>query len=464
MMRCGAALLRAAAFLIILTAAEGATDRSVSECRLVSALDRGGKHFFELGEVWTGVGTRVGSVALDDGRLLLAYYDPDRWVTISEFDPSANRLCSFRLPSQFGGWDAHNRLEIAVSSDHLVHVVGNMHASRIFYARGKLADMSSVRPASMVGKDEDRATYPVFLKDASGRLMFMYRNGGSGNGAWLMNQWANGHWTRVGELFASSDAQTHASAYPTPFVQGRDGEMHIAAIWRRNPDVASNFAVTYASTRDFRSWRAAGGMSVAAPLRPETMAMIDAPGEGAGLLQSTLLLRPDGEPAIMYMRYGSHGTDAVFLATRDSDRNWRSREIVTGAARSSIEGRGSISGLPHYRIVEQDGSKVRFRVDLAGEDRRRFVLDLMSGAIEPDGAPPSPSRDIPMPKQLKDGLEDVSAYHGKVLKNGSENASVGALQWFAQRANHDRARDCSSDAPLACRPPASPLYYIPDAR
>ncbi|BGE84961.1 MULTISPECIES: BNR-4 repeat-containing protein [Methylosinus] len=464
MMRCGVALFRAAVFLITLTASAGAADGS-SECRSVSALDRGGKHFFELGEVWTGVGTRVGSAASSDGRLLLAYYDPDRWVTISAFDPGDGRLCSFRLPSQFDGWDAHNRLEIAVSSDGLAHVVGNMHASKMFYARGPLDDIGAMRPESMIGKDENRATYPVFLKDASGRLLFMYRSGGSGDGSWLMNQWGNGRWTRIGELFASRDARDHASAYPTPFVQGRDGEMHIAAIWRRNPDVSSNFAITYASTRDFRNWRGEGGKTVSAPLRPETMAMVDSPGEGAGLLQSTLLLRPDGEPAIMYMRYGSQGADAVFLATRDSARNWRSREIVGAAERSSIAGRGAIPNLPHFVILDQQGAKVRFRVALAGEDRRRFVLDLTSGAIEPDSAPPPPSRDIAMPKALKDGLADVVAYHGKVLKNGAESESVvGALQWFAQRANHDRPRECSSNAPLACRPPASPLYYIPDAR
>ena len=62
--------------------------------------------------VWSG--TRVGFSGLSErGRILVTYYDQDRYLTVAEFKPDLKRLCRHRLPSRFSGWDSHNYTTVA---------------------------------------------------------------------------------------------------------------------------------------------------------------------------------------------------------------------------------------------------------------------------------------------------------------------------------------------------------------
>lgn len=417
----------------------------------------------ELARVWTGVGTAIGAAATARGQIFAAYFDADRWVTVTRFDSVRRESCSIRLPSRFAGWDAHNGLAVAIAPDDTVHVAGNMHASPLFYARGNVRDVGSLRPAPMIGRDELRATYPRFLHDGAGNLVFMYRTGGSGNGSWLLNRWQGGRWQRIGPIFADRDHSGPVSAYPSTFRTGADGYVHVAVVWRRTPDVASNFAVSYARTQDFQTWFTSTGRTIAAPLSPDTMDMVENVGEGAGLVNRfDLALAADGTPVILYPRYaattGKVRYDAAIVAARPGRFGWRLREIAVSRTPSIVAGKGALPNLPAVWILDQQPGSARVRIAFPGRDRRRLQLDLKTLAAVPDVGDADGARPVTVPSPaFPKGMEDVSTRQAIVLENGVDGRRVGTLRWFAQVAHGDKPRTCSSSASRACDPPAAPL-------
>jgi hypothetical protein len=430
------------------------------------AYGRRGGASIELDRVWTGVGTGIGAAATTRGAIVAAYFAADRWVTVTRFDPSRREACSVRLPSRFRGWDAHNSLAVAIAPDDTVHIVGNMHASPLFYARGAARDVGSIHAAKMIGRDEQRATYPRFLHDSGGNLMLMYRAGGSGNGNWLLNGWKGGQWRRIGAIFVDRDSQGPVSAYPSAFRTGADGSVHVAVMWRRTPDVASNFAVTYARTRDFRTWFRSDGRPITAPLGPDTMDRVEAAGEHAGLVNRVdLAIAADGAPVILYPRYAAApgkarydaANGAAIVAARPVHGKWRIVEIAHARTPSIVAGKGSLPNLPAVWILDQQPGAARVRIAFPGRDRRRLRIDLQTLATGADvgDARPIPAQSPPFPK----GMEDVSARQAIVQVNGVDGRIIGTLRWFAQGAHGDTPRACSITAPVACDPPASPLLW-----
>lgn len=432
---------------------------SAVKCGPAASESRDGKAAYRLGNVWSGVGTAVGAARRADGHVLAAFYDADRWVTIAEFAPERGEVCRVRLPSQFAGWDAHNTLALAISADGTLHVAGNAHASPLFYARGRADDLQTLEPAPMTGSDEMHATYPKFLRDGEGRLLFMYRSGGSGDGAWLLNRWDDGHWTRIGELFAAHDGEKTVSAYPSNFAVGTDGTVHVAIVWRSTPDVKTNFAVTYASTRDFSNWSSLDGTSAAGPLSPERGSLIERTGEGAGLMNGArLVLTPDNRPVVLYPRYGSDGNDAIVAATPEGGK-WVVREIATSGKRTKVEGFGALSHLPAVFVTGQDGGTAHLRIVFPRHGREHRALDLQTMTASADATQDAPGSSAPeMPTGTR-GMADVAPRRQAVTDNGLGERPAGEFEWFAQGANGDRPRDCTPRHPQACDPPPMPLFW-----
>lgn len=436
-------------------------DTDAVSCQPVSEQIAGG---IQVGTVWSGVGTGIGSATTAAGVHLFAYYDADRFLTIASLDPAGTRICRKRLGSRFGGWDAHNALALAVAPDDSVHIAGNMHASPMVYARGSAGDIATIKLGPMIGQDEAAATYPHFLHDSDGALIFMYRDGGSGAGRWLLNRWQGGAWRRIGALFQDHDRQGHVSAYPTNFVRGTDGRFHVAVVWRRTNDVASNFALSYASTTDFRRWKVGSGADVEGPLSPETMSSVDHPGENAGLVNNaSLAVTGAGVPIILYTKYAANGRNAIFAA-RMQGGPWVVKPIATGPVRADMAGRGSIPNLPAATFPgPARGNQLAVNVSLPGLRLHDRMLDADQLALLDKGAPAAHQPDAVVEALMAEakGMADVQVQGTTTHLNGLDTQSTGHLRWFAQTAHADRPRDCTAKARRACEPPPSPLLWFP---
>ncbi|WP_159999686.1 BNR repeat-containing protein [Roseomonas sp. 18066] len=420
-----------------------------------------GRATYELAQVWSGVRTEMGAARAPSGQLLVAYYDAERWMTVAALDPARQQVCRIRLPSRFTGWDAHNDISMAVAPDGSLHIVGNLHGDKLFYAAGRADDLASVKPAPMVGRDEERVTYPTFLRTPDNTLLFFYRSGASGRGTWLVNRWQGGQWQRGAEIFAGRDREGRLSAYPD-FAMAPDGTLHAAIVWRRTGDVATNFAVSYARSRDFRRWEGATVAPQEAPVGPDDIDRLDTPGPNKGLVNNPrLVLTPEGTPVVFFTRQGEGGNDAIFAA-RPEGRRWVLREVATSNRQTRVAGTGALPRLPSMG-VEAEGWTARLAANLPGRPQQ-LEVDLRTLQARPAGdnrrmaassVAPAGAGGISLPQ----GLASARVGQQRVLQHGFDGEEQGRLTWFAQGANGDRPRDCTPQAPAACQPPPSPLRW-----
>jgi len=173
-------------------------------------------------------------------RQYVAYYDAQHRMTVGVRALGRRQWQSIKLDSKVG-WDSHNGITMAVDGNGDLHLSGNMHCVPLVYFRTDApGDITTFKRLPMTGKNEGRCTYPHFLRDAKGRLVFHYRDGGSGNGRRFYNVYdlESRTWSRLIEtpLF---EGQGKRNAYPGGPVVGPDKRFHVFWVWRDTPDCAT---------------------------------------------------------------------------------------------------------------------------------------------------------------------------------------------------------------------------------
>ena len=256
----------------------------------------------------------------------VAYYDAERRMTVAQRRLDTNAWTFIRLPSTLG-WDSHNYVTMILDREGFLHVSGNMHCAPLVYFRGgKPLEAASLRRVeAMTGERERRVTYPVFLRDRAGRLVFRYRDGSSGNGDDLYNVYdeKTKTWNRLMDQPLVS-GRGLMNAYCTVPERGPDGRFHMIWVWRDTPDCASNHDLSYVRSDDLVRWTDSSGRPLALPITIETGEVIDPVPAGGGLLNSNRQLGFDhhGRPVATYHKYDAAGDLHIYAARRE-ETGWR---------------------------------------------------------------------------------------------------------------------------------------------
>ena len=228
--------------------------------------------------VWSG--HPVGfDILTERGHQFIAYYDSERRLTVkgrrlgaadwTTVHPEGTEVAARKRMSNVTGWDSHNYLTMVLDRDGCLHLSGNMHADPLVYYRtSRPFDLTSLeRIDRMTGERENRTTYPRFLTNDTGDLVFRYRDGGSGDGSDLYNIYdpQKREWRRLfdGPLL---DGGGKRSAYSTVPQQGPDGRFHMIWMWRETPDAMTNHTLSYARSRDLIHWETSSGKPLALPI------------------------------------------------------------------------------------------------------------------------------------------------------------------------------------------------------
>ena len=199
----------------------------------------------------------------------VVFYDANRQMVAGQRELDSRTWTFQKLPS-FLGWDSHNFIVMALDQEGYIHISGNMHVHPLVYFRSErpydVTSLSGKLP--MVGKQEDRVTYPKFLTGPSGELVFTYRNGSSGNGDQIYNVYdvETKTWKRLLDR-PLSDGEGKMNAYFQGPQSGPDGYFHMTWIWRDDGGCEFNHDLCYARSKDLVHWETADGSSVELPIR-----------------------------------------------------------------------------------------------------------------------------------------------------------------------------------------------------
>jgi hypothetical protein len=266
-------------------------------------------------------------------RQYVAYYDKQRRMTVAARSLDASEWEYKVLPSKVG-WDTHNYITMAIDDDGHLHLSGNMHCVPLIYFRtstpGDIATFERI--AAMTGENEQRCTYPMFMRDTEGRLLFKYRDGGSGNGNDIYNVYdlKKRTWKRFMDA-PLTDGQGEMNAYVHGPHQGPDGWFHIVWVWRDTPDCATNHHLSHARSKDLLHWESAAGDRVELPLTLDKEALwVDPIPSGGGIINGCerLFFDADNRPVISYHKADAAGNMQIFAA-RFEDGKWV-RRVLTG--------------------------------------------------------------------------------------------------------------------------------------
>jgi hypothetical protein len=392
---------------------------------------------------WTWSGHRVNQdFVIRPGHQVLAFYDANRQLTVAHRTSTERGTLPWRfqkLPT-WVAWDSHNYPAIGIDQDGHIHVMANMHVDQMVYFR-------TTRPwdvRSLVGYDhvvnpaeEGRVTYPVFLNDAEGALIAMYRSGSSGDGVQIFNRYdvAAKKWSR---LHASPlvDGEGLRNAYFVGPVQGPDGYFHMVWVWRETPSADTNHDLTYARSRDLITWETSSGKKLALPMKLGDAEIVDPVQPGGGLLngQTKLGFTRDNAPMISYYKRDRAGDHQIFLAVLRNGR-WRSAQITNWQGlRLELDRGGSLS-LPLSIAADP-------YVAADGELRVRVIKDGAPTEIRVNASTLRPIAETPY-EQYPAAVAQRPRPPGSVLQVESATDDYGAtwfMSWHALPSNQDRAR------------------------
>ena len=385
----------------------------------------------------------------------VAYFDAENSMTVAARALDSKTWIYQKMPTKID-WDSHNFVTMALDSEGQLHVSGNMHCVPLIYFRtSKSGDIKTLRAAPMTGELEERVTYPQFLKDNEGKLIFTYRHGGSGNGINLYNRYdtETKSWSRMLDtpLF---DGEGKRNAYPVGPVLGPDGWFHIHWVWRDTPDCATNHNLSYARSRDLVKWESAFGQRVDLPIRyDQSELVIDPIPSGGGIINGghRMVFDSTNKPVFVYHKSDTEGNMQIYAARAENGK-WYQAVLTDWKHPIPFSGNGSM-GYIGIRIsgIEKTAEDIftvsyhhkEYGVGSLSFDRAAFrVLD----------------KAIPTKSKLPRSLSKIeSDFPGMEIRRALDMGSCGndgiryLLQWETMDANRDKPRQEPLPAPSTLR-------------
>ncbi len=221
---------------------------------------------------------------------------------------SERRLCIARRPSPSGAWqvirfedytirssDTHNVTVLGIcAADGAIHLAFDHHGHPLHYRVSRAgvatrpeshkwtADLfGPVKGELEPGKAVTGVTYPRFIPRPDGGLQLMFRQGGSGQGDWMLADYKAGQgWSQPRMLISGAGKYGMSEsrcAYLNGIAYDAKGRMHLSWVWRESGDPMTNHDLCYAYSDDGGdTWKNGAGKHVAS--RGEEPLSISTPG------------------------------------------------------------------------------------------------------------------------------------------------------------------------------------------
>lgn len=253
----------------------------------------------------------------------IAFYDNDRYVIVGKRRSGAGKWEIRKSQYQGNAADAHNMISLMVDDNGYLHLAWDHHNNPLRYCRSaQPGSLELTDKMPMTGKVENKVSYPEFYKLPSGDLIFLYRDGGSGQGNLVINSYSirTKQWRQLYSNLINGQGQR--SAYWQACVDTK-GTIHLSWVWRETPDVASNHDMCYARSTDYgKTWEKSTGEKYQIPVSASTAEYaFKVPQKSELINQTSMVADAAGHP---------------YIATY-----WRDSGLL----------------VPQYRIIYKDGSQ-----------------------------------------------------------------------------------------------------------
>jgi hypothetical protein len=273
----------------------------------------------------------------------IAYYNKDGFVVLGK--RKLNDTKWVLKQTQFKGnvSDAHNVISIMIDGDGYLHMAWNHHNNSLHYVKSKApGSLEMTKELSMAGKLENKVSYPEFYRMPNGNLIFFYRDGGSGNGSLVVNQYDIK--TRTWKQLHSNliDGEGQRSAYWQACVDTK-GYIHLSWVWRETPDVATNHDLCYTCSKDGGlTWQKSSGEIYKLPITASNAEYaFHIPQKSELINQTSMFADDDGRPYIAtYWREDGSAVPQYHLVYKTND-SWEKEVLDFRKTPFSLSGGGT---------------------------------------------------------------------------------------------------------------------------
>lgn len=273
----------------------------------------------------------------------IAYYDSAQRLVVGKRTIGSDKWTVVTTPYTGHAVDAHNTISIITDGEGYLHISWDHHNNELRYIRSvSPGSLQFTQKLPMTGNKESSVTYPEFYRLADGNLLFLYRDGASGNGSLMLNHYdtKTKKWTQLQNGWINGEEQR------SPYWQmavDKAGTIHISWVWRESPDVASNHDMGYACSKDGgRTWEKSTGEKYVLPITAATAEYACHIPQKSELINSTSITTDDaGHPYIATYWRDSASAIPQYRLIYHTGKQWRTQQISNRTTPFSLSGTGT---------------------------------------------------------------------------------------------------------------------------
>jgi hypothetical protein len=239
----------------------------------------------------------------------IAYYNENGFVVLGKRKHGETTWQLKQTAFKGNVADAHNAISIMTDGDGYLHLAWDHHNNGLHYAKSLSPGSLDVGQTTMTGKAENKVSYPEFYSLPGGDLIFLYRDGSSGNGNLAMNHYSTKTktWHNINVNVVDGEGKRNAYWQACTDVHGT---IHLSWVWRESPDVASNHDICYARSIDGgHSWERSDGKKYNLPITEATGEVAVAIPENSTLINQTSMTADASGVPYIATYYREKGSD-----------------------------------------------------------------------------------------------------------------------------------------------------------
>jgi len=287
---------------------------------------------------------RTNSVTTHGEAQYIAFYSEDSHVVLAKRKLGTTNWKIHKTRYKGNTKDAHNAISIAVDGSGILHMSWDHHCDPLNYCRSvAVGSLKLTDPMPMTGQNENKVTYPEFYNLPNGDLLFLYRDGSSGNGNTMLNRYdvKTQKWSVVQHPLI--DGQGLRNAYTNQIAVDKEGNWHISWCWRETGDVATNHDICYAKSLDAgKTWHKSTGEKYMLPITADNAEYICRIPQNSELINQTSMTVDSRSRPLIATYWRPQGTEVpqYHLIYYDG-KKWKTAQITQRKTPFSLSGGGT---------------------------------------------------------------------------------------------------------------------------